>query len=97
MAGIPLNPACGWTERRAGSREYLHHLADAHPITLRKIGFANASALAGLSRYPLRRIHSACVEREELDALRASDADARSGLGHVVGPGRTGDPGWTGG
>jgi hypothetical protein len=67
MAGIPPNPACGWTERRAGSREYLDHLADAHPVTLRKIGFADASTLAGLPRYPLRRIHTACIERETLE------------------------------
>jgi hypothetical protein len=67
MAGIPPNPACGWTERRAGSREYLDHLADAHPVTLRKIGFADTSTLAGLPRYPLRRIHTACVERETLE------------------------------
>jgi hypothetical protein len=68
MAGVPRNPACGGLERRASSRTYIDHIMEAHPLTLRKIGFADVSSLEELSKYPLRRIHHACVEREALEA-----------------------------
>jgi hypothetical protein len=78
---------CGWSERRSSSDEYVIHLGEVHLATLRNIGFANADILAWLGRAPLRRIHSACIEREELNALRASADYRLLGLGHVVGHG----------
>jgi hypothetical protein len=70
MAGIPPNAACGGLERRARAEAYIDHLAKAHPATLRAIGFLDASTLERLPKYPLQRIHRACVEREALDVSR---------------------------
>jgi hypothetical protein len=74
MTGSPPPVGCGWSERRSGSAEYLAHLGKAHLSTLRDIGFANAEALARLGKGRLRRIHAACIDRERLEALRASGA-----------------------
>ena len=75
---------CGWSERRSTSDDYVTHLGAVHLATLRNIGFVNADVLARFGRAPLRRIHSACIEREKLDASRASADDRLFGLGHSL-------------
>ena len=78
---------CGWSERRSSSDDYVTHLGAVHLATLRNIGFVNAEVLARFGRAPLRRIHSACIEREKLDAFRASADHRLPRFGHVDGPG----------